>query len=75
MSNDIIYTRYANVTGRSLTVKGVAAYLPDNYTVSGISSDGTVVFIAGKDRAGWTLTDYVIPRLASGGYGVQEETV
>lgn len=41
----------------------VSAYLPDNYTATN-ASDG--VKITGEDVAGWTLDDYVIPRLASG---------
>jgi hypothetical protein len=43
----------------------VAAYLPSNYEVVGITPAGHVV-IAGVDKAGWTMNDYVIPRLASG---------
>ena len=42
----------------------VAAYMPHNYVVTGMTSDE--VSIAGHDVAGWTLDDYVIPRLASG---------
>lgn len=38
----------------------VRAYLPGNYTAR------LVVEISGVDRAGWTMTDYVLPRLASG---------
>lgn len=55
--------QYATVTGATEAV--VSAYLPDNYTVVGTGSDGAVV-IGGRDVAGWTLQDYVIPRLASG---------
>ena len=47
----------------------VAAYLPSNYAVTGNYDSvlhGPVVVIAGEDRAGWTLDDYVLPRLASG---------
>ena len=43
----------------------VAAYLPSNYEVVGITPAGLVI-IAGIDEAGWTLDGYVIPRLASG---------
>lgn len=46
----------------------VAPYLPSNYTVVGRVLErghfGTI--IAGSDSAGWTLEDYVLPRLASG---------
>lgn len=54
---------------RTAIVKGardidqVAAYLPGNYEA--IEKDGEVT-IVGEDVAGWTLDDYVIPRLASG---------
>lgn len=60
--------RYATITGG--TFDQVAAYLPRNYTVVGqvVGTDGVPgpVLIAGQDHAGWTLDDYVIPRLASG---------
>ena len=42
----------------------VEAYLPRNYQVLG-ETPGAVL-IEGTDNAGWTLDDYVIPRLASG---------
>jgi hypothetical protein len=48
----------------------IAAYLPGNYRVLG-TVDGQKV-IAGRDRAGWTLECYVIPRLASGLYLASE---
>lgn len=50
-------------------VEEVEAYLPDNYFVerSTVEADGRlVVYILGYDVAGWTLDDYVAPRLASG---------
>ena len=43
----------------------VMAYLPFNYVISKDSTDDQWVII-GRDNAGWTLDDYVIPRLASG---------
>jgi hypothetical protein len=46
------------------------AYLPFNYIVTGV--DDRYVHIAGHDDAGWTLDDYVIPRLASGLYSARE---
>ena len=46
------------------TVETVAAYLPQNYRVLGM--DGDDVLIGGTDNHGWTLDDYVIPRLGSG---------
>ena len=52
----------------------VARYLPGNYSVTGIAAadeDPTGlqrvgVRVHGTDNAGWTLEEYVIPRLASG---------
>ena len=47
----------------------VAAYLPNGYAVLGETMDDRtrpIYVIGGYDNAGWTLTDYVIPRLASG---------
>jgi hypothetical protein len=62
--------KHARVFGA--TAKKVAAYLPDCYSVVGTNDDGSVA-ISGEDVAGWTLEDYVIPRLASGGMVVYEE--
>lgn len=43
----------------------VRAYLPSNYTAyEGVTP--TSVLIIGEDYRGWTLEDYVIPRLGSG---------
>lgn len=53
-------------------VERVAAYLPDNYRVAGLTASEPYnerdhdVLIKGSDVAGWTLDDYVLPRLASG---------
>jgi hypothetical protein len=62
----------------------VAAYLPGNYQVVGGSAtfDPTVsgapveegVLIEGRDDAGWTLDEYVLPRLASGNMFGEEVT-
>jgi hypothetical protein len=59
--------RYAEVTNASST-RTLEAYLPDNYGVfRSFERDGRqVVLIRGVDRMGWTLEDYVLPRLASG---------
>lgn len=54
---------------RAASQHEVEAYLPDNYEVLSTSSlpDGKVdVVIGGRDSCGWTLNDYVIPRLHSG---------
>jgi hypothetical protein len=54
----------------------LAAYMPTNYAVSiapGLTLRGApAVLVAGEDRAGWTLEDYVLPRLASGLYYGEE---
>jgi hypothetical protein len=42
----------------------VGAHLPDNYKVIGRTNEGNVV-IAGHDRTGCGLGDYILPRLAS----------
>jgi hypothetical protein len=51
--------------------KTVAAYLPDNYKVVDHDADDSTI-IEGDDVAGWTLDDYVLPRLASGLYFGEE---
>jgi hypothetical protein len=53
------------------TQRQLEAYLPSNYRVTAevddLSWPDHLVFeIEGRDVAGWTLDDYVIPRLASG---------
>ena len=48
------------------TVFEVGQYLPQNYSVIGHGLEGKGVIIAGRDHLGWTLHEYVIPRLASG---------
>jgi hypothetical protein len=64
-------TRYATVRGNGLTREGLSRYLPANYAVIGARTEGdspneTIFIVAGEDYAGWTMDDYVIPRLASG---------
>jgi hypothetical protein len=49
----------------------VKAYLPGNYTAT---EDNNIITIEGEDVAGWTLDDYVIPRLASGLIFAEEVT-
>ena len=61
--------RYAIIT--TSTPDAVAAYMPANYMVMGRSADGAVL-ISGVDNCGWTLEDYVLPRLASGLYWGRE---
>lgn len=50
------------------TVDQVKNYLPSNYWV--YSTPSGITIIQGYDRAGYTLEDYVIPRLASGLIGI-----
>jgi hypothetical protein len=56
--------RYALVNGLHATAETVARYLPGNYRVLGTTTHGVV--IQGTDQAGWTLDNYVAPRLGSG---------
>lgn len=75
-----VVKRYAEVSGLFGAGRDpaevVAAYLPVNYGVSGPTTEGVdgkpVVLIEGEDVAGWTLDDYVIPRLLSGLMGCRE---
>jgi len=63
--------RYAVIKGSGISEDAVDAYLPFNYKVaaSGVGEDGRdAVVIRGEDDSGWTLDDYVLPRLASGLY-------
>lgn len=73
--------RYALVTG-ARSEREVAAYLPDNYSViAGQGAEADIEYfdgsylIEGEDNAGWTLDEYVIPRLASGLMGCKEQFV
>ena len=62
-------TRTALVTGHGITPARVKAFLPSNYRVADfdvVGRDGDSVIIEGVDVAGWTMDDYIIPRLASG---------
>lgn len=71
-----IQLRYAVVRGKpgfgaADLRSAIEPYLPANYRVVGPLDDGGVM-IEGVDDAGWTLDDYVIPRLASGLYFAEE---
>jgi len=66
--------RYAMVRNAD-TRKQLEAYLPDGYEVmaettwppyDGAAKEDRVFVIRGLDVAGWTLDEYVIPRLLSG---------
>lgn len=53
---------------RGGTPAQIANYLPSNYLVIDSPTGEEGVTIQGEDVAGWTLDDYVLPRLASGLY-------
>lgn len=69
--------RYALITTRDSREK-IERYLPGNYRVIHVEPSRQFhhmqhggdqkydIVIAGRDNAGWTLDDYVLPRLASG---------
>ncbi len=66
--------RYALITGHRADPKTITAYLPSNYKILWVGEweeypggpVGPAVVIEGRDYAGWTLHQYVIPRLGSG---------
>ena len=64
--------RYAIIRGMGADRESSGRYLPANYKVTA-AADETVV-IRGEDSCGWTLDDYVLPRLASGLYFGSEVT-
>lgn len=61
--------RTAFIRDRAREVDVIRRYLPSNYIAF---TWGTGVWIEGNDVAGWTMNDYVIPRLASGGFYASE---
>lgn len=65
--------RYALVRGHNIDSEVVARYLPANYHVQGDviatepwGKEYKAVVIGGIDSFGWTMKEYVIPRLSSG---------
>lgn len=60
-------TRYALVKSPRVDVE---PYLPNNYRV--LDAVGSQCVILGRDTAGWTLDEYVLPRLATGGHHGEE---
>lgn len=61
--------RYAVILNTDEDLTRVQAYMPHNYEASELPAFGDLdpaILISGYDDAGWTLDDYVIPRLASG---------
>lgn len=55
--------RVLNMEPTPEALRRVVAYLPSNYQAE---AKGSSIVIYGEDRMGWTMDDYVIPRLASG---------
>ncbi len=66
-------TRYAIADG--VAPVSVAPYLPWNFEAVDACPDGCCTLIQGRDRDGWTLDGYVIPRLASGLITARELTL
>jgi hypothetical protein len=64
-------TRYAIVKTKD-RLNVIQAYLPSNYEAEYLNQIPDTILIHGFDVAGWTLTGYVIPRLASGLYFAKE---
>jgi hypothetical protein len=58
-------SRQAILKNQAKHVDAIRRYLPENYHAS---TWGLDVMLFGEDVAGWTLEDYVIPRLWSGMY-------
>ena len=68
--------RYAILKG-DVGIATIRRYLPSNYSASylipeDINMDENFILIYGFNVAGWTMEDYVIPRLNSGGYYPKE---
>jgi hypothetical protein len=62
--------RFARIKGMSINPETIERYLPHNYSVLYFEDD--MVTITGFDNAGWTLDEYVLPRIAQWGMGGTE---
>lgn len=73
-AQDMGTIRYALAHTRRDDGSDIAAYMPHNYSVVGVLEGERYnqALIKGTDDAGWTMEDYVIPRLQSGLVGVRE---
>lgn len=74
MKIDQPVTRWAVIKGPPGTID---AYMGGRYHVIGVEEDNDTIytFIEGEDFAGWTLEDYIKPRLESGlWFGLEELT-
>ena len=69
MTNTETPQRVAIARGQATSISSIERYMPANYEAFAAGPD---VIIVGHDNAGWTLDDYVIPRLASGLYHAEE---
>ena len=56
--------RFALIDSKRDSVEQVVPYLSSNYYLAKELPEG--LLIAGSDTAGWTLDDYILPRLKSG---------
>ena len=61
--------RIAVVEGKANDCDAIRCYLPSNYSASTYGMD---VVITGRDYNGYTMQDFVIPRLSSGLYHARE---
>ena len=63
-------TKYAIVTPRARNTVGIISnYMPGNYQaiqLQDVNGEDGDILIYGEDFQGWTMQDYVLPRLASG---------
>lgn len=57
------FTYAADTDGATELARRIVAYLPHGWYIHTVGRD---IGIYGNDRAGWTLHEYTLPRLASG---------
>ena len=68
-------------TGLTPRLETIRRYMPGNYEAAEVELANGIpgvdamrmIVIVGQDNAGWTLDEYVIPRLASGLYFAEEQ--
>lgn len=69
----IRFAIFKNAERQGITDATFDAFLPDNYN-GFVDVQTDTAFVVGRDVAGWTLDEYVLPRLASGLYFGTEVT-
>ena len=69
-TNPLRKGRIRRTPGGNPTSEAAARYLPANYQVTG--EDDEWVYFAGHNNSGWTMSGYVLPRLASGLFWAEE---